>query len=58
MTYPYLHVAFSPDLTGKDRKIYRFLEIFPGAFIMGNAVVFGFGFLAKAGLGQSFHYCF
>ena len=31
MAYPYLHVAFSPDLTGKDRKIYRLLEILPGA---------------------------
>src|SRR3989344_5272625 len=27
----YLKVAFSPDLSGKDRLIYRLLEIFPGA---------------------------
>ncbi len=29
--YPYLHVAFSRDLSGKkDRVLYRLLEIFPG----------------------------
>ena len=38
MTYPYLHVAFSPDLTGKDRIIYRFLEILPGALSWGTLV--------------------
>jgi len=32
MSYPYLRVAFSPDLTDKkDRLVYRFLEILPGA---------------------------
>src|SRR3989338_3344513 len=28
----YLKIAFSPDLEGKDRVIYRLLEIFPGFF--------------------------
>jgi len=28
----YLKTAFSPDLLGKDRVIYRLLEMFPGAF--------------------------
>jgi len=28
----YLKIAFSPDLAGYDRVIYRLLEIFPGAF--------------------------
>src|SRR3989344_2229646 len=28
--YPYLHVAHAPELTGRDRKILRFLEMVPG----------------------------
>jgi hypothetical protein len=43
MTYEYLHVARASDLKGRDRLIYRFLEILPGflswATIIG-AVVF------------------
>ena len=30
MSYPYLHVAHAPELTGRDRKILRFLEMVPG----------------------------
>lgn len=36
MAYSYLHVAFHYDLYGKDRKIYRLLEIFPGALSWGS----------------------
>lgn len=32
----YLKLAFSPDLSGLDRVIYRALEIFPGAFAWGT----------------------
>ncbi len=30
MSYPYLHVAYASELTGKDRKLLRLLEILPG----------------------------
>ena len=32
----YLKIAFSPELRGKDRLIYRALEIFPGALAWGT----------------------
>jgi len=32
----YLKLAFSPDLSGRDRVIYRALEIFPGALAWGT----------------------
>ncbi|PIZ56301.1 MAG: hypothetical protein COY22_01705 [Candidatus Tagabacteria bacterium CG_4_10_14_0_2_um_filter_40_13] len=38
MAYPYLHVAFSRDLSGKNRVIYRLLEIFPGFLSWGTLV--------------------
>ncbi len=38
MAYPYLHVAFSRDLTGKNRIIYRLFEIVPGFLSWGTLV--------------------
>lgn len=36
MSYPYLHVATAKDLSGKDKIIYRFFEIIPGALSWGT----------------------
>jgi hypothetical protein len=36
--YPYLHVARATDLTGKDRRLYRALEILPGTLSLGTLV--------------------
>ncbi|QQG46121.1 MAG: glycosyltransferase family 2 protein [Candidatus Niyogibacteria bacterium] len=42
MVYPYLHIASHKDLIGRDRVIYRALEILPGFLSWGTlgAVVF------------------
>lgn len=34
----YLKVSKAPDLTGKDRRFYRILEIFPGALAWGTII--------------------
>jgi cellulose synthase/poly-beta-1,6-N-acetylglucosamine synthase-like glycosyltransferase len=40
MSYPYLHVAFHYDLAGeRDRRIYRLLEILPGALSWGTLIL-------------------
>lgn len=39
MAYEYLHVGRASELEGRDRKIYRALEIFPGAFSWGTLVL-------------------
>jgi cellulose synthase/poly-beta-1,6-N-acetylglucosamine synthase-like glycosyltransferase len=33
---PYFHVAHARDLRGKDKILYRFLEIIPGIFVWGT----------------------
>ena len=35
---PYFHVAHARDLSGKDRILYRLLEIFPGALSWGTLI--------------------
>ncbi|MFA6194674.1 MAG: glycosyltransferase family 2 protein [Patescibacteria group bacterium] len=37
-TIDYLKIGKATDLVGRDRKIYRILEIFPGAFSIGTLV--------------------
>lgn len=39
MAYEYQHVATARDLTGSDRRLYRFLEILPGVLSWGT--IFG-----------------
>ncbi len=40
MAYPYLHVAFSRDLSDlKNKRIYRLFEIFPGALSWGTLIL-------------------
>lgn len=36
---PYFHVAHAPNLTGKDRIIFRLLEILPGALSWGTILI-------------------
>lgn len=36
---PYFHVAHANDLKGKDRVLYRLLEIFPGALSWGTLIL-------------------
>jgi hypothetical protein len=36
---PYFHVAHARDLKGKDKFLYRLLEIFPGALIWGTFII-------------------
>ncbi len=38
-TIDYLKIGKATDLVGRDRKIYRILEIFPGAFSIGTLIV-------------------
>lgn len=35
---PYFHVAYAPDLKGKDRFIYRLLEMLPGFLAWGTII--------------------
>lgn len=39
-THPYLHVGSARDLTGKDRVLYRLLEILPGFLSFGTLIGF------------------
>jgi cellulose synthase/poly-beta-1,6-N-acetylglucosamine synthase-like glycosyltransferase len=36
---PYFHVAHARDLEGKDRVLYRFLELIPGALMWGTFIL-------------------
>lgn len=38
MSYQYLHVGSATDLTGFDRRLYRALEILPGALAWGTLI--------------------
>jgi cellulose synthase/poly-beta-1,6-N-acetylglucosamine synthase-like glycosyltransferase len=40
LTHPYIHVGSARDLTGRDRLLYRLLEILPGALSYGTLLGF------------------
>lgn len=39
-THPYIHVGSARDLAGRDRRLYRLLEILPGALSYGTLIGF------------------